>query len=153
MLHTTDEEIDQVLHTTFLLVGAPVLMHKVTWDWNRRMSATLGRAIYDDNHLQFSTKLWAEVTPDRRRETVIHEGCHLAANELFDHREHGEPWKRLMQICSVEPRECHDIALNYRQAFCGCPQGVRISKIRYNRIVTNEAGYSCGRCGQSVRTT
>lgn len=153
MLHTTDEEINRVLHTTFLLVGAPALMHKATWEWNGRLSAALGRAFYDDDHIHLSTQLWIPATPSQRREAIIHEGCHLAANALFDHQEHGDPWKDLMRMCNVEPRTHHGIALNYRQAFCGCAEGVQISKVRYNRIVSGEANYGCGRCRQRVRTT
>ena len=153
MLYTSDVEITDLVQSTFAHVGSNKYAETVSWKWNTRFRVCLGRAYFDMMQLEFSTYLWRMAKPEERINTVIHEACHLAADKLYEHQEHGEPWQYLMLLCGVQPEEEHRVGYDDQRkpVFCRCIGGQRIGKIRYGRIQTGQANYTCSQCGDTVR--
>jgi predicted SprT family Zn-dependent metalloprotease len=81
--------------------------------WNGRLSASMGRAkgkntIFGTTYkIEFSPKLFALATPEARRNTMIHEICHVLGHALSGKMDHGRVWKRLMVICGESPERCY----------------------------------------------
>jgi predicted SprT family Zn-dependent metalloprotease len=70
--------IEQLVRHTVTVLGHEELAARVRFD--RRLARTAGQAewVFDGTYcLRFSGVLWARMTSDERRETIVHETCHL----------------------------------------------------------------------------
>ena len=120
-------------------------------EWNRRFTRRLGDAAYNSvtfrARIRLSSPLWQRASEVDRRETVIHEVCHIIVGYRFGFAAapHGFEWKEAMENCGVEPLRLHTIdrtGLARRQRrfiLLGCPhEGVerkcRCSAREYNRL-------------------
>lgn len=98
------------------MVNIPVTMH-------RRFVQRMGdarefawrRGERSPNHILgrirlSSSALWRRATPEKRRNTVIHELAHVLANSYAGRNAgHGEEWKTWMRKLGEEPIRCHDV--------------------------------------------
>jgi SprT protein len=95
--------------------GVPELAQVILVEWNSRFTRRIGDAAY--SHVTFrarirlSLPLWPRASEQDRRETVIHEACHIIIG--FKHRfgpaPHGAEWKEAMRACGVEPLRTHEV--------------------------------------------
>jgi len=64
--------------------------------------------------LRYSSKFWPTLSDAERRNTIIHEVCHLAVERLYGHcakpkegeilvLDHGSQWQSLMTKCGEAP--------------------------------------------------
>lgn len=106
------EEINEVIKNTCKVLGHPGYEKKITWTWERRLTATLGYAT-GATEIKFSAALWLSLTDDKRRNVIVHEVCHLFVEKLYGHGKdteqgkvtgHGKHWKDLMAKCK-EPAD------------------------------------------------
>lgn len=125
--------------STLRALGREDLIRHLTIDWSPRFTRALGKAIYCDPgsstyahvHLSkkqrgllfngrivnvcFSSILWPRASKEERRETVIHEICHLvtfheaALKGIPEPKAHGYKWKATMIRAGVRPNRCHSI--------------------------------------------
>ncbi len=155
MPYSTDREVGVLIQDTFELLELKEYGQRVGWSWNMRLRTTLGRADAEQSVMEFSSFMWPTIAPPMRRETVIHESCHLAAFEAAEEEGHGPVWRAMMLHCGLEPRVTHDQeqGANRVRVYCACEGGILIGRIRHGRIVSGEAEYLCNRCDQQVRTT
>lgn len=63
--------------------------------------------------IRVSPLIWERASEFDRRETIIHEACHIVAFHLHGNeiKPHGMEWKQAMANCGVEPIRCHTIPL------------------------------------------
>jgi predicted SprT family Zn-dependent metalloprotease len=147
------EEIDEVVQDTFRKVELVSFGEGVSWEWNPRFKATLGRANYTQSLMEFSSYLWPYASVEMRTTAVIHEACHLASMQLFGEMGHGIKWKRLMVRCGQEPNVRHSVGidLNTKMVYCECSEGCKISMVRYRKMLRGKATYACNICNHILR--
>lgn len=107
MQYTSPTEISDLIKETCEKANAANLFEKITWSYNKRLTGVLGRA-WSRNHIEFSTKIFDLIEPEERRDTIIHETCHLIAWFLYGYEisAHGKEWKRLMVKTDGRPLRC-----------------------------------------------
>jgi predicted SprT family Zn-dependent metalloprotease len=103
-------------------------------EWNSRFTRRLGDASYSlitmGAKIRLSSSpLWARASEKDRRETVVHETCHVVVK--YKHgpfvADHGPEGKAAMRACGVEPLRTHSVdrtGLARRQrrfVILGCP--------------------------------
>ena len=61
--------------------------------------------------IRLSTVLWPRASEEERRETVVHEMCHIVVGYKHGYAAsaHGFEWKEAMRNCGVEPRRLHSV--------------------------------------------
>ena len=95
--------------------GVPELTKVIYIEWNSRFTSRLGDAIYNSismgARIRLSVPLWPRASENDRRETVIHETCHVIVGfkHGFGPAAHGSEWRGAMQNCGVEPRRLHSV--------------------------------------------
>jgi len=93
----------------------PELAQVILVEWNRRFTRRLGDAGYSSTtyraKIRLSLPLWPRASDQDRRETVIHEVCHLVAYYKFGQvaAPHGSQWQEAMKNCGVEPLRLHTV--------------------------------------------
>ncbi len=142
-------------------------------EFNGRFCSRLGDAVYNpENNLgriRFSSKIWDLCPEDEKRQTVLHELCHVVnwwrgiTNPISASLEgwesgHGKTWCRLMIRCGLKPRRCHSVKIpkslkkkmtRYR-AWCKCTSIVHnISAIMKTKIQRGEKRF-CAQCHQCI---
>lgn len=104
--------------------------------WSNRFTRVMGQARFkpvNGNYnatINFSTKLWHLASPEERRDTVIHEVCHVVANFRAKEtsrpypEDHGATWRSLMMKAGINnPQRYHTV--HYKKSSsvegkCGC---------------------------------
>ena len=91
------------------------LAQVIVVEWNPRFTRRLGDAGYSSTtyraRIRLSIPLWPRASDRDRRETVIHEACHIIVGYRFGFAAapHGEKWKQAMRNCGVEPLRLHSV--------------------------------------------
>ena len=119
--------------------------------FSNQLVTTAGQA---DNRLfriKVSARLWDYSQLAERRDTIIHEYCHLAGWKLSGTKEwgHGPIWKNCMQLCGLEPKICHNIQVAGRkeQTVCvNCAKPYVISNRIKSKIARDVKQYCCPHC-------
>lgn len=150
---------------------------RLHWEWNESFIRRMGDAArmpplkitvkpLERFRVRFSTPLWPRASAEDRRETVIHEVCHVVDmwRSLSDPTwqrdgKHGASWRKLMRECGVEPKRCHSVDRTglpgvrrapRTQVYCGCPNGLTLAPIQYGKLQRG-AKYRCRKCKQHLR--
>ena len=81
----------------------PDLAQIILVEWNPRFTSRLGDGGYNSRvlfgaRIRLSLPLWPRASEEDRRETVIHETCHVMVGCKFGRqaRHHGPEWKEAM---------------------------------------------------------
>lgn len=150
-------EITEVIEWTLVETGFVDL--DVHWTWSPRFTARMGDACLNTNVLRFSRPLWPAAPPRERRETIVHEVCHLVAYAEFgrvaDDYPHGAEWREVMswagypnaQACHVVQR--HGAVASVARAFCACAKH-EVSLTKARRHVSGRSRLTCDRCKQPL---
>lgn len=166
-------EISQVIYKTLEANDALDLLPLVRWEWNTRLSSTMGRYFPVNTGkrehrrsglVEFSTVLFSRATQEQRDETVAHEICHMIVDHRYPKADaHGWEWRQAMQRAGYAGNRCHNVAVvRRRQArvrlHCGCDDGCIVTKSLYTRMIRNgefQGGVStrryCRTCKQNLR--
>jgi SprT protein len=146
--------------------GVPELSGRIGVVWSGRFIARMGDARWDRVRgaglIRLSRPLWPKASEEERRETVIHEACHVIADYRYGGRQHHGPrWLRMMALCGyARPARCHSVdheAIQQRRerrrvevrARCGCAEGVILGPVQARRLRAG-AAYRCRACSQRV---
>jgi SprT protein len=141
----------------------PELADMILVEWNSRFTKRLGDAGYSSTtfraRIRLSIPLWPRATDQDRRETIIHEACHIIVGfkHGFGPAPHGAEWKQAMGACDVEPLRTHEVdrtglaRKQRRFILLDCPhKGVehkcRVSAKEFNRVQRGEE-FWCKVCG------
>lgn len=153
-------------------LGRDDLIAHITIDWKKGFTSRMGDALYARGpvrrsteryriagvvcRVRFSIPLWHRATEGQRRQTVIHEVCHLvAAHEAYLRgtkvsSSHGPEWKRVMLRAGVTPKRCHNVdnsgLSKSRKITVTCRCGNHeVTPMVAGRILSGGT-YSCGKC-------
>jgi SprT protein len=145
--------------------GVPELLGKIRVVWNGRFISRMGDARWDPVRgglIRLSRPLWPKASAEERRETVVHEACHVIADYRYGGKQgHGPRWRKMMARCGYPAAErCHSVdneAIRRRRerrrvevlARCGCAEGVILGPVQARRL-RGGAVYHCRRCCQRV---
>ena len=159
--YTTMTEIHELIKETFDLCEEPELYEYTKIQWNSRFTSRMGDALYyhrtNTGRIRFSPLLWNRASPEERRETVIHEACHIVAERCARRTGrgkagHGPIWKRYMKIAGAKGDRCHTVnrdGLKRKQkrveAYCGC-RTWQLTQNRATRMQKKRTSYSCKNC-------
>ena len=134
-------------------------------EFNNRFTRRMGDASARKNHewrptlqIRLSRPLWARASEEERRETVIHEACHIIDYIINGEMcGHGRLWKRLMWKCGIRAERCHEVdrsGLARKRAkvaaSCMCGAISEIGAIRAKKIREQNAVYRCRKCSTPV---
>jgi len=161
--YTTLKEIREVVEWAAIQVGYPVeeLIY-LGISFNNRFTRRMGDASFTKGRIRFSGPLWPHATPEDRRETIVHEFCHIADRYFGNktRRGHGPSWKRLMRQCGYAGDRCHTVNppgmrrknRGTKEYTCGCPgKTLSLGKKRATRQASaamyGRVAFRCRQCG------
>ncbi len=159
-----DEEIRDLVAFACRMGDVPELLGRIRVAWGARFTARMGDARWDAVRkaglIRLSAPLWPKASEAERRETVIHEACHVIADFKFGRNQgHGDGWRHMMMLCGYpDAKRCHAVdreaIVRRRQqsrvkARCACPDGVSVGPTQARRIRAGVA-YHCRHCRQRV---
>lgn len=149
------EEVSSIIVDTCKRLNLVSLPKLVSWSWNSRFKVCMGDATWPRAHIRLSSALWPRASVDERRETVVHETCHLAVAHLRGHMQagggaHGRLWQSLMlDAGSPAAARCHRVNVDGLvarvEALCNCKIH-RITPRKASKI-RNGSIYICRSCG------
>lgn len=158
----TYSEIRQWALDALTKIGREDLKGKLRIDWNTRYTRCMGTYSPTVGQIELSTQLFRRATTEQRKQTVVHELCHMVVD--FSTRRvflpapppHGTLWQRTMRLAGMVPTRCHKVdrtGLKRKNATvsvkCGCPVKT-ISKCRATKMYKGTL-YKCGHCTQIIR--
>jgi predicted SprT family Zn-dependent metalloprotease len=139
----------------------------VIFKFNSRLRTTMGRAQtiwWGTDVIELSGQLWGRATDAQRRQTIIHEVCHIVANRRSGKAQgHSRAWKLCMRVCGLDPKRCHNVDVgDLRRPFkrrqgskkcvCGCQDRIHVlGRVRAERLESNPMRFSCRICRQHLR--
>ncbi len=146
--------------------GVPDLANRIRVLWSSRFISRMGDARWDQvegiGMIRLSRPLWPKASDLERRETVIHETCHVIADCRFGGKQgHGPRWRQMMALCGyLHPTRCHGVdsdTIRQRRerrrvdvlARCGCASGVVLGPVQARRVRAGVV-YCCRKCRQRV---
>lgn len=145
--------------------AVPELAQTIQIEFNNRFTRRMGDALYSpitfQAKIRLSLPLWPRASEEDRRETVIHEACHIIVKYKGSFvADHGPEWKVAMRNCGVEPLRLHTVDRTglgrpqRRFILLDCPnRGVghkcRITARQFN-MVQRGAEFCCKKCGLVV---
>ena len=131
-------------------------------EFNNKMTRAIGRAEFKypcSYRIKLSAPLWPRASEADRRNTVIHEACHLIDYYQNKKMDHGDTWKQLMLACGESANRCHSvdrtglIRKRKRHEFrCGCSSSKFIGPVKAKRIKQGSL-YVCRSCKQNIVLT
>lgn len=86
-------------------LGVPDLATKITLSFSTRLRKGYAYAKWPDCKIVISKYYWDPVSPQTRRDTVIHEVCHVYVWETLgigNEKPHGPKWEDAMRKCGID---------------------------------------------------
>jgi predicted SprT family Zn-dependent metalloprotease len=99
---TRERPIDRLIQTTVWRLGLDGDMPKIQHSFDGRLKRSLGIAHWPEHRVLLSTPIWGRLSVAERRETIVHEVCHLTTwNELgyVPKDLHCDLWREHMSLC------------------------------------------------------
>lgn len=159
---STMQQIREWIDFTLQQNGVSYLSNMIRVRWNKRFVKKFADAGYGGNPprgiIRIGTRIWERASETERRETIIHETCHIVAFHLHgtEIKPHGTEWKAAMAKCGVEPIRCHDVNLFgialFRVLGCPKPEDERctFSRRTFTHMKRTGAIFHCTICGKGI---
>lgn len=150
--------------------NCPALADRIDIEWSNRMTRAMGRIGrngYEDVggrrwKMKLSVGLFGNASSEERYNTIIHEACHaiddyINAGWCSELEGHGEPWRRVMRKCGIEPARFHRVSregLVMRHEY-ECPNGCHVYKLstRLHNQVRRGRHRLCSKCKTRINYT
>lgn len=162
-------KLSEVAIQTCQILGVPQFVEMIDVVISHKMQTSLATASMKRNGdkreyiLKINERLWIRASDEEKRNTLIHEICHLVEFYNYDKIQrtragHGPVWESYMRKCGLNPYcerfhnvYCHDLkrAQHKWDASCLCGKH-KISTTKARRIMENRQQYICRRCGSRV---
>ena len=132
-----NRDINSLHRETCALLNISDIYPEILWSFNKNFRNTLGEASYwmcpeakkMQWRIKYCSKSWMAIGAAGRRNTIIHEVCHLAVEKIYGHKtrapegeecvlDHGKQWQDLMWKCKEPP--FLEIHWNYDQSLQIC---------------------------------
>jgi len=137
----------------------------VVIQFNKRFTARMGDAMYGfpGPRIRLSEPMWPMISQAERRDTVIHEACHIVVMHEDEEagrtgkmksKPHGLEWRQKMRACGLEPRRVGGESIDKTKipggrkrykVFCRC-KSYPVTKRRFNDIVSGARVFRCRKC-------
>lgn len=159
---STMQQIREWIDFTLQQNGVSYLSNMIRVRWNKRFVKKFADAGYGRNPprgiIRLSPRIWVRATETERRETIIHEACHLVCFHLngTEIKPHGIEWRQAMVNCGVEPVRCHNIPLiginHFHVRECPKPTVDRCIVSRRDFGLMRKSDYTlhCTLCGLAI---
>jgi SprT protein len=143
-------------------LGQPELAKQISFGFNGRLSVCAGRAWGPYKSIELSCKCWDVSSEEERKNTVVHELCHIIDYQVNGPEahanakvSHGPNWQAMMESCGMKAERFHSLPVQRRRQTkylysCGCTMHA-VSKTRHNRIQEGSKSYHCKLCGQTIK--
>ena len=111
----TSREVFAVITEVCCRCGYPTLDNRITLKWSNRMTSAMGNAsrrnmMATNYTIKLSTCLFLRATVEERRQTIVHEVCHILDGIVNNRKmSHGPTWKAMMRRAGVQPKRCHNV--------------------------------------------
>lgn len=161
-MYFSQSELHEILD--FCLAKADITyVPDVSFEWSNRMTRAAGYAQWDKyirrGLIKLSLPLFERATPEKCRNTVIHEICHIIEGLNGRKLSHDWYWRNMMIKCGEVPKRCHNINRDglKRQtsrytAYCQCEVPHEITKIRLTKMKSG-VKYECLKCKTVISLT
>ena len=143
-----------------ILCGVDKLAVKINIEFNSRFTSRMGDANANYMRIRLSSPLWKVATEVQRRETVIHEACHIIDSRKYGvTTSHGRNWQHCMTMCGLEPNRLHCVdTSSVRQVRRRCAvKGCTCVTDPLNDVGSTVGGrmrkgreYHCRKCGNQI---
>lgn len=91
----------------------PGLTETIKVQFSNRLVTTWGRAW--SNKIELSTLLWVSGSETDKKDTVIHETCHIIVKRKYGSestiKSHGKEWQLCMKIAGLDPKATNSIVI------------------------------------------
>jgi len=133
----------------------------ITISWARRYTRKMGTAetVGIGGRVRLSMPLWPNASEAERRNTVVHEVCHILTRVRYGPQidrggrriSHGWRWQSLMIACGERPNRTHNVSrvgvVNEYVLICPkCGQEIAIGARLRNKWVRSQRTRVCMRC-------
>lgn len=143
-------------------LGYPDL--QVIIEWHSRFTRRLGDAQlkHGVGLVRLSIPLWPRASANERRETVLHEICHVVVRYEGKKsgkkvRSHGREWQHKMRALGIEPKRCHEVnrdglkrTRKTVKMYCACDVQMETPRVA-KRIRSKTHTYSCRKCKMNLK--
>lgn len=154
-------QMEEWVAEAFEKMGASELIGKIPWEWNPRLTSTMGQAHYRwvdgktaPKKMSFSPRLFQRADETDQRETVFHECAHIVDYHKGTYVKgdaHGESWKRLMRRAGISPKRTHSIVpVGYAEVYCSCRTHCVTRKVY--KLIKAGKKKRCNKCLEIVST-
>ena len=135
------EMINQWIFHACRTNNVPELYNNISWSFDNRLTRCIGKAFVGVNMIKFSAPLWPRADMVERKNTVIHEACHIIAFRKYGHvKSHGHEWKHCMRQTGEIASRCHSIdrtglrrqVKRYIFSCSNCDQLFNLTTAKYN---------------------
>jgi predicted SprT family Zn-dependent metalloprotease len=165
-----DQEVRDWIRFACDCNGCPALADRIDIEWSNRMTRAMGRIGrngYEDVggrrwKMKLSVGLFGNASSEERYNTIIHETCHAIDDYIncgwcSELEGHGEPWRRIMRKCGIEPARYHRVSrsgLVMRHEY-ECPNGCDVFKLstRMHNSVKRGRHRVCRKCRSRIKYT
>ena len=157
-MYDTLQEIKAKVHETFEKLNCPQLIGQIDIYFNKYFTSKMGEAHYGKKYVCFSLPLWPRASDADRRNTIVHEACHIAQFHLYGlsgNEAHGWQWQKCMALCGEPANRCHNIdrtglATKYSKVMAQCSCGAKEISSNLATRMKKGARYSCTRCKSAI---
>lgn len=134
----------------------------ISFNFSNKLFVSFGIAKYP-NTIEISKVIWNKASEKQKRNTVMHEACHIIAWFKYgtNIKGHGKEWKECMMRCNLKPEVYHKIGVyEFREgkkryshiAKCSCSKvyGTK-NQIDSIKNLFKSKNLSCNHCGKRIR--
>jgi predicted SprT family Zn-dependent metalloprotease len=142
--------------------GRPDIAAMIAVSWSNRMIVTMGKVHGGPligYKMTLSAKIFASISEEEQRDTVIHETCHVIDGHVNNRKmSHGEGWKVAMCRAGLEPRRIYEAEVNplVKRFIYSCPNKCKdeypLSTILHNRVSKGRTRI-CAKCHSCLSFT
>lgn len=162
--YTNEREIRAVLEEVGAELGCEELLSRVSLEWSHRFTSRLGDATWSGcgrHQIRLSQVLWPVTSPEERRETIVHEACHIFVFENHGGgmtvEPHGADWIECMAACGYRnPSIYHHVDRtpilkpNVRVfGKCACATH-EITSSQARKVFSGQITFDCSACGAEI---
>jgi len=155
----TNNEVREWIQYACDCNGRPDIAASIKLVWSNRMTKSMGIAAKRGGAytIKLSAKLFGRATCEQRRDTVIHEACHVIDGIVNKVRmSHGRGWKACMVSADCEPSRYHTVStagLVRRFVYtCRCDTVFRVTPNMHSKI-TRGSCRVCKKCKGVIEYT
>lgn len=116
----TRKEIDNLHKETCENLGILDIYPEILWSFTKKLRHLAEAVYWKDSkglpqwRINYDTKRWIALGSEGRKNTIIHEVCHIAVEKIYGHTrrpkkgeeavtDHGKHWQDLMYKCNQPP--------------------------------------------------